>query len=170
MKDSYWGRFWEAGYRFNLQIGYSNKHDSSYYIYNIQIDLNLRTQKMSEIGQIIGNWIKSWEYVPSDVDVIFDCRNEYGYIYIHVTMPANNNFIFYLIDDWTNDYVSLSDGDTLSCFLLMKWIIPNRFLNLIYLMFIYTEIEIVLHMTMYAKWWLTKKRFTSNNIHLIQWT
>jgi hypothetical protein len=40
----------EADYRFNLQIGYFTKQSSSYYIWNIQIDLNLRTQKMLAIS------------------------------------------------------------------------------------------------------------------------
>jgi hypothetical protein len=62
----------EAGGPFNLIKGYSIEQGSSYYIYNIQINLNLRTKKMSEIGQIIVDRIKSREYVPSDVDVSFD--------------------------------------------------------------------------------------------------
>jgi hypothetical protein len=33
----------DGGYPVNLQIGYSTKQGSSYYIYNIQIDQNLRT-------------------------------------------------------------------------------------------------------------------------------
>jgi hypothetical protein len=98
-----------GSYPFNLQIGYSTKQYGIYYIYNIQIDLNLRTQKTPDIVQIIVNRIKSWEYSPSDIDASFDYEDTYGYLNIHSTMPAGTSFPFYLMSDWTNDYFSLPD-------------------------------------------------------------
>jgi hypothetical protein len=64
------------GYQINLQIGYSTKQSNKYYIYNIQIELNLIRQKISDIGQIIVDRIKSCSYVASDNDVSFDCMYE----------------------------------------------------------------------------------------------
>jgi hypothetical protein len=65
---------------------------------------------MSERDQTIVDRIKSWEYVSSDFDVSFDWMDEYGCLYIHVTMPADTSFAFNLMVDWTNDYFSQPDG------------------------------------------------------------
>jgi hypothetical protein len=100
-------------YQFNLQIGYSIKQDSSYYIYSIQIGINLRKHKMFKIGQTIIDRIKNWEYVPNNVDANFDDGVIYGYLYIPTTMPADTSITFYLMTYWTNDYFSLPDDDTI---------------------------------------------------------
>jgi hypothetical protein len=89
----------EGDYPFNLQIGYSTKQDSSYYIYNIHIDLNRRKQKISEIVRTIVDQIMSWEYLPRDLDVSFNCMEGSRYLYLHSTMSVDTNFTFYLMGD-----------------------------------------------------------------------
>jgi hypothetical protein len=37
--------------------------------------------------------------------------DEYEYLSIHVTNPADNSFTFDLMADWTNDYFSQLDGN-----------------------------------------------------------
>jgi hypothetical protein len=41
-----------------------------------------------------------------DLDVSFDCMDEYWYLYIHPTMPADNTLAFYLMNNRTNDSFS----------------------------------------------------------------
>jgi hypothetical protein len=81
-------------------------------MYNIHADLNLITQKISHLGQIIVDRIKSGEYIPSDIDMSFDYEDTYGYLYIHATMSDDTNCAFYLISDWTNDSFSLPYANT----------------------------------------------------------
>jgi hypothetical protein len=50
---------------------------------------------------VIGNFQK----------LFFNCLDEYEYPDIHVTISSDLIFSFYLIDNWTNDYFSLSDDD-----------------------------------------------------------
>jgi hypothetical protein len=69
---------------------------------------------MSEIGQVIVDPVKSWEYIPSNVDVSFDCNQEYRSLYISAKMLADRIFTFYLIGDRTNDYFSLLDDDSIN--------------------------------------------------------
>jgi hypothetical protein len=54
---------------------------------------------MYEIGQIIVDRIKSWEYVASDVYVSFDYNYITEYLYFH---PHNANWyeVYFLLDEW----------------------------------------------------------------------
>jgi hypothetical protein len=110
---------------------------------------------MSEIGQAVVNRIKNLEYAPNDVDVSFGCMDEYRYLYIHATMSIDTSFAFYLMDDWTNGYFSLPDGNTIDSnqnivkvYSFNDRITTNNYLNLIYLMFIYTGVLAVLLIAM----------------------
>jgi hypothetical protein len=49
----------DDSYSFNIQTCYSTKQDSSYYIYNKEINTNLRTQRMTKRGQTIVDRMKS---------------------------------------------------------------------------------------------------------------
>jgi hypothetical protein len=68
-------------------------------IYNIQIDLYLRTQKMSQRWQTIVDQIKNSKYVPMDDDVSFGYYDISGNLDVHPTMHAEHSFTFDLMSD-----------------------------------------------------------------------
>jgi hypothetical protein len=80
------------------------------YIDTTQIDINLTTQKLSDIGQAITDRIKE----SFDIDLSFDYMNMYGYLFISGIMPdANTSLIFYFTNEWTCNYFSLPDDDNI---------------------------------------------------------
>jgi hypothetical protein len=79
------------------------------YIDTVQIDINLTTQRLCEIGQIIKDGIKE----SFDIDLSFNYESTYGYLFIHSTMLADTSFTFYFMSEWTYNYFSLSDRNNL---------------------------------------------------------
>jgi hypothetical protein len=55
---------------------------------------------MSDIGQIIVDQIKE----HFGVDVSIDSMDEYRYLYIHATIPADTNLGFFSMNEWTSNY------------------------------------------------------------------
>jgi hypothetical protein len=86
----------EAGYPFTLDMFYSTKQGSSYYIHYISININIARQRMSDIGQNIVDQIDSSEYVANDINLSFDYMNEDGYLYISAAILVDTSFTFYL--------------------------------------------------------------------------
>jgi hypothetical protein len=84
----------------------------------------------------------------------------YGYLFIHHTIPADKSFTFYLMNNWINDYFSLPHENNIDInhnsvkvdlFNSDGGIMASHYLNLIYLMLIDTRIEVVLLMALCVK-------------------
>jgi hypothetical protein len=85
-------------YPFKLNVNYYVLQDEIMNIDSTVININLTAQKMSDIGQIIVDWIK---------------ENVYGYLLIYSTMPTDTKLIFYLTNDGNWWFFNLPDDDTI---------------------------------------------------------
>jgi hypothetical protein len=82
---------------YRLSVDHNVLQGGMMYIDATQIDINLTTQRMSDIEQKTTDHIRE----HFDVNFSFDYENTYGYFFIIGTMPVDTNFEFYLMNGYT---------------------------------------------------------------------